>query len=361
MNWRKHWLPQIEGESATNTLWFGIVAVMIAIYAVLDGFDLGVGIVHLLVARTEAERETLLRSIGPVWDGNEVWLLAGGGTLFFAFPAAYASGFSGFYLPLMMVLWLLILRGAAVEFRNHIDSPVWKPFWDVTFAGSSLLLALFFGAALGNVVRGVPLDPKGEFFLPLWTTFRVETDAGILDWFTITLGIASIATLAMHGALWAAMRTSGEMETRARRIANLAWIAVVLLTLLLFVIVPLTLPHYGRRYLVRPWGLLFPLGALGALAGVNILTRRGWDAAAFAASCAYILTILAAAAFGHFPYLLPTIDGGPGSLTIYNACASGYGLRIGLVWFIPGMALVTGYFAFAYRGITEKVDVAAGH
>src|SRR5882672_181898 len=174
-----------------NTLWFGIVAVMFAIFAVLDGFDIGVGIVHLVVGRTDAERLILLRSIGPVWDGNEVWLLAGGGTLFFAFPAAYAAGFSGFYLPLMMVLWLLILRGISVEFRNHIESPVWTPFWDVTFAGSSLLLALFFGAALGNVMRGVPLDANGTFFLPLWTSFRIETDAGILDWFTITLGIAS--------------------------------------------------------------------------------------------------------------------------------------------------------------------------
>ncbi|HAX42795.1 MAG TPA: cytochrome d ubiquinol oxidase subunit II, partial [Solibacterales bacterium] len=153
-------------------IWFCIVAVMIAMYVVLDGFDLGAGIVHLGVARNEDERRMVLKSIGPVWDGNEVWLLAGGGALYFAFPALYASSFSGFYLPLMIVLWLLILRGISVEFRNHIDNRIWKPLWDTVFCFSSALLAIFFGAALGNVVRGVPLNANGDFFLPLWTNFQ---------------------------------------------------------------------------------------------------------------------------------------------------------------------------------------------
>src|SRR6202008_2291001 len=144
------------------TLWFWFVALMLAIYVVLDGFDLGVGIVHLGVARTDAERRAVIGSIAPVWDGNEVWLIAAGGTLFFAFPVLYASSFSGFYLPLMMVLWLLILRGISVEFRNHVRSEVWEPFWDVVFAGASALLAIFYGAALGNVVRGAPLDHDAE-------------------------------------------------------------------------------------------------------------------------------------------------------------------------------------------------------
>jgi cytochrome d ubiquinol oxidase subunit II len=149
-----------------GTVWFCLVAIMIAGYVVLDGFDLGAGIIHLFVARTEQERQQVLRSIGPVWDGNEVWLLAAGGTLYFAFPALYAAAFSGFYLALMMVLWLLILRGISIELRSHIESPIWKPFWDLVFGGSSALLALLYGAALGNVVRGVPLDGNGFFFLP---------------------------------------------------------------------------------------------------------------------------------------------------------------------------------------------------
>jgi len=153
--------------------WFCVVAYMLAMYVVLDGFDLGAGIVYLIIGRTDAERETIHRAIGPVWDGNEVWIIAAGGTIFSAFPLLYASSFSGFYLPLMIVLWLLILRGIAIEFRNHIQNPVWPPLWDAVFCFASLLLAVFYGAALGNVVRGVPLDDKGYFFVPLWTNFRL--------------------------------------------------------------------------------------------------------------------------------------------------------------------------------------------
>lgn len=329
---------------------------MFAIYAVLDGFDMGVGIVYLLVARTDDERRTLLASIGPVWDGNEVWLLAGGGTLFFAFPAAYASGFSGFYLPLMMVLWLLILRGTAVEFRNHIVSPVWTPFWDVVFAGASLLLAVFFGAALGNVLRGVPIDAAGNFFLPLWTNFQIGPDPGILDWFTITIGLSSLAVLAMHGALWAAIRSGESLRARTGNIANLSWLVVLLLSLELLVIVPLILPHFARRYTTHPWGLLFPLVAAAGLAGVKIATRAARDAAAFLCSCAYIVAMLAAAAFGHYPYLLPAISDRQAGLTIFNASTSYSGLSIGLYWFIPGVMLAAAYFVSAYRHLLARSD-----
>jgi cytochrome bd ubiquinol oxidase subunit II len=336
------------------TLWFGIVAVMFAIYAVLDGFDMGVGIVYLLAGRTDAERRTLLGSIGPVWDGNEVWLIAGGGTLFFAFPAAYASGFSGFYLPLMMVLWLLILRGTAVEFRNHIVSPVWTPFWDVVFAGASAALALFFGAALGNVVRGVPVDASGDFFLPLWTDLRLSPAPGIIDWFTITFGIASVATLAMHGALWVAMKSGGILQQRVRNIASLSWFAVVLLTLILVLVVPLIRPHFASRYTAHPWGLVFPILAFAGLVGSRITSRAGRDAAAFICSCVYIVAMLVSAAFGHYPYLLPPISEGQAGLTVFNASTSGSGLSIGLYWFIPGVMLATAYFVFAYRNVLAR-------
>ena len=148
-----------------ETVWFVLVAFMLTAYVVLDGFDLGAGIMHLFVTRTDEERRLVLRAIGPVWDGNEVWLIAGGGTLFFAFPLLYASSFSGFYLPLNMVLWLLILRGVGIEFRMHLDNPVWRDFFDGLFAIGSLLLTVFFGAALGNVIRGVPLRPDHYFLV----------------------------------------------------------------------------------------------------------------------------------------------------------------------------------------------------
>src|SRR5579871_5945001 len=181
-------------------IWFWIVAIMLVAYVVLDGFDLGVGILHPFLARTEQERQLMLRSIGPVWDGNEVWLLAGGGTLYFAFPALYASSFSGFYLALMIVLWLLILRGISIEIRNHIDSRLWKPFWDIVFGAASAILALVFGVALGNVVRGVPIDSSGYFFIPLWTNFLPGNDVGIVDTYTLLVGLTAFTTLAVHGS-----------------------------------------------------------------------------------------------------------------------------------------------------------------
>src|ERR1700693_2839350 len=192
-----------------GTIWFWLVAIMIETYVLLDGFDLGAGAIHLLVAKTDEERRQVLASIGPVWDGNEVWLIAAGGTLYFAFPALYASAFSGFYLPLMIVLWLLILRGVSIELRSHSRDALWGTFFDGVFAFASTLLAVFFGAALANVVRGVPLGPDNYFFLPLWTNWRTGAHPGILDWYTVIGGLLAVLALAMHGSLYLALKTEG--------------------------------------------------------------------------------------------------------------------------------------------------------
>ena len=205
------------------SLWFWIVAAMIATYVVLDGFDLGAGAIYLIAAKTNDERRRVLRAIGPVWDGNEVWLLAAGGTLYFAFPQLYASSFSGFYLPLTIVLWLLILRGIGIEFRAHIENPVWQDFFDAVFSVSSILLAVFFGAALGNVVRGVPLDATGYFFEPLWTNFKLGPQTGILDWYTVLIGVMALVTLAAHGSYYVALKTDEDLGRRARGFALLCW------------------------------------------------------------------------------------------------------------------------------------------
>src|ERR1700752_1931364 len=207
-----------------------LLAIMITVYVLLDGFDLGVGAIHLIVAKTDEERRQVLASIGPVWDGNEVWLIGAGGTLYFAFPALYASGFSGFYLPLMIVLWLLIVRGMAIEFRNHIKSKVWDPLWDFVFFASSLLLAVFFGAALANVVRGVPLDASGYFFEPLWTNFRLGDETGILDWYTMMVGVLALLALVMNGSLWVQLKTMGGVSKRAALFAQRVWWGVASLT-----------------------------------------------------------------------------------------------------------------------------------
>ncbi len=334
-----------------ETIWFALVAVMIAMYVVLDGFDLGAGIVHLLVARKGRERRQVLRSIGPVWDGNEVWLLAGGGTLYFAFPALYASSFSGFYLPLMMVLWLLILRGISVEFRNHIESPVWMPFWDVVFGGASALLAIFFGAALGNVVRGVPLDSAGEFFLPLWTNFGLGRDVGILDWYTVLVAVAAFLTLTVHGALWVALKTDGALEQRSRQVARGTWWGLLGITIAITWCSFRIQPHLSESFAARPWGYLFPVLAVAGLAGMRLMS----GARAFLASSLYIVGMLTSAAFGVYPYVLPSNTDPNRGLTIYNTAAAPYGLKVGLAWFIPGMLLAAAYFAHTYRTFAGKV------
>jgi len=194
-----------------NTVWFIVLAFMLAGYAVLDGFDLGVGALHLLLGRDPKERGRLIDTIGPVWNGNEVWLLAAGGSMVVAFPHLYAASFSGFYLALMIVLWLLVLRGLGIEFRHLIDHDMWRQAWDVAFSLSSALLALLFGVALGNVLRGVPLDEHGEF----QGTFSL-----MLNWFALLGGVLSVALLSMHGAAWVAVKTEGPLQARARRTAS---------------------------------------------------------------------------------------------------------------------------------------------
>lgn len=341
-------------------IWFSIVAVMIAVYVVLDGFDLGAGIIHLGAARTDAERRAVLQSIGPVWDGNEVWLLAGGGALYFAFPALYASAFSGFYLPLMIVLWLLILRGAAIEFRGHLDNAVWRPLWDVVFTLASALLAVFFGAALANVVRGVPLDANGDFFLPLWTNFQPGPNPGILDWYTILVGIFALFTLAQHGALWVAYKTERDVRARASRIAGTSWYAVALLTVLVTAASFTIQPHLAASFAAMPAGFVFPALALAGLAGIFVYSRRGEELKAFLSSAAYIVGMLTSVVFGVFPLVLPANSDPALSLTVANAAAPDYGLRIGLMWFAPGLLLALAYHVFLYRKFAGKVRVGEG-
>jgi cytochrome d ubiquinol oxidase subunit II len=337
-----------------GTLWFCLVALMLVGYVVFDGFDIGAGIVHLIVARSAGERRLAARSIGPVWDGNEVWLLAAGGTLYFAFPVLYASSFSGFYLPLMMVLWLLILRGVSLEFHRHVASAMWASFWDGAFFLSSLLLAIFYGAALGNVVRGVPLDAQGRFFEALWTNFRPAGLTGILDWYTLLTGVAALLALSVHGALWIALKTDGPVHDRARKFAAQLWIPLAVFTALITWASFELQPHLLASFFARPWGWIFPVIALAGLAGVILFLKN--DVRAFFSSCAYLIGMLASVAFGLYPDVLPASSNPALSLTVQNAKAPDYGLKIGLVWWIIGMILVTVYFVLVYRRFSGKIS-----
>jgi cytochrome d ubiquinol oxidase subunit II len=329
---------------------------MLAIYVILDGFDIGAGILHIFVAHTDNERRMVLASIGPVWNGNEVWLLAAGGTLYFAFPVLYASSFSGFYLPLIMVLWLLILRGMAIEFRSHVEGSVWPAFWDGTFWLASVLLAIFYGAALGNVVRGVPLDGSGRFFEALWTNFQPGANAGILDWFTVLAGVTALAALTLHGACWLAFRTDGEVQRHSQRLISRAWWAVAALTALITAASFRLQPQLWQSYSAHPWRFLFPAIAVAGLMGVQWSTREGSDARAFLSSCAYLLGMLCSVAAGLHPYVLPACTRPEYGLSIANAKAADYGLKIGLIWWIFGMALTTIYTVVAYRQFSSRIS-----
>jgi cytochrome bd ubiquinol oxidase subunit II len=341
------------------TIWFCLVAVMIAIYVVLDGFDLGAGAIHLLVAKSDEDRRQVLASIGPVWDGNEVWLLAAGGTLYFAFPELYASGFSGFYLPLMIVLWLLILRGISIEFRNHLKSAVWNPLWDFLFCTSSLLLIVFFGAALGNVVRGVPLDQSGYFFEPLWTNFRLGDETGILDWYTILTGALALLALVQHGSLWVWHKTTGELSERAARLAAGVWWGVLSLTALVTFVTFRVQPEVPGNLSAMPWGYIFPLLALAGFFSLKFFLARRNTLRAFLASCLFLIGMLTSVVFGLYPDVLPARN--PAfSLTAQNAKAGDYGLKVGLIWWTTGMALAAIYFVRVYRMFAGKVASSDG-
>lgn len=338
-----------------GTIWFCLVAIMIAVYVMLDGFDLGAGVIHLWVAKTDSERQQVLASIGPVWNGNEVWLLAAGGTLYFAFPALYASGFSGFYLPLMIVLWLLILRGSSIEFRNHIASPVWNPFWDFLFSASSLLLAVFFGGALGNVVRGVPLDSTGYFFEPLWTNWRLGSETGILDWYTVLVGVLALSALVMHGALWVWMKTSGPVNERSGILARRAWWGVIAMTAVVTAVTFEVQPQVPANFGKWPWMLVFPALALAGIAGVRWNLAKKNEPEAFISSCAYLTGMLTSVVSGVYPMVLPARDPAY-SLTVANTAAGSYGLKIGLAWWAIGMALAATYFIIVFRSFAGKVS-----
>ena len=339
-----------------GTIWFWLVAIMITAYVLLDGFDLGAGAIHLLVAKTDDERRQVLASIGPVWDGNEVWLIAAGGTLYFAFPALYASGFSGFYLPLMIVLWLLILRGIAIEFRNHLHSAVWEPIWDFLFSAASFLLAIFFGAALGNVVRGVPLDSSGYFFEPLWTNFALGDETGILDWYTILVGALALLALVMHGGLWVQLKTTGRVSQRSARIAHRTWWGVTALTAIVTAVTLQVQPQIKANLATHPWGFLFPVLAIAGLAGVQFEIMKRDDRKAFFASCVYLVGMLTSVVFGLYPMVLPARNA-IYSLTVPSAKAADYGLKVGLIWWVIGMALAVSYVTYVYRNFGGKVAI----
>jgi cytochrome bd ubiquinol oxidase subunit II len=338
-----------------ETIWYAIIAFTLTAYVILDGFDLGTGVLHLLLARSEDERRLTLAAIGPFWDGNEVWLLAAGGVLYMAFPAVYAASFSGFYLPLIMILWLFMLRGIGIEFRSHIGNPMWKSFCDVIFSLSSLLLATFLGVGLANVIRGVPLNSEGYFFEPLWTTFALQQYPGILDWYTVFIGIFAVVTLAAHGANYVALKTDGALNKRARKTAAITGCGMGILAPVGLIVTLQIRPEMLENYRSYGWGALFPITVALSLAGFAYFRMRANDFGAFLASGVFIAGMLGGAAFALYPFILPATTDPAFGMTVHNSAASAYGLRVGLTWWVVGMTLAIGYFFILFRLFRGKV------
>ena len=341
-----------------ETIWFAIVWGMLTVYVILDGFDFGVGILHFFVAKSDAERRTLLAAIGPVWDGNEVWLIASGGMLFMAFPRAYATAFSGFYLALMIVLWLLILRGASIEFRIHQQNPLWRQFWDAVFSVASTLLAVVFGTTLGNLVRGVPLDADGLSGMPLFTNFQPWGAVGVFDWYTFLVGLFTLFVLAGHGALFLNWRTSGDIQVRSRNCARTAWLIAAALWVLVTLATATIRRDVFANLAMNPWSLIFVVMAFGGMGAIFHFLKTRRELPAFLSSCLFLLGLLAATMVGNYPFWLRSTIDVSHSLTAGNTVAAHSGLQMAIVWWIGGITLAVGYFAYLFHSMLGKVDAS---
>ena len=343
------------------TAWYILLAFMLIVYVVLDGFDLGAGIAHLFVAKRDEERRQVLASIGPVWDGNEVWLIAAGGLLVFAFPPVYATAFSGFYLPLVLVLWLLVMRGLSIELRSHQDNPLWRQFFDAVFALSSTLLAVVLGVALGNVLRGVPLGAGGSFIAPLFTDFGTTGEIGAIDWYTLSVGVFALATLVAHGVMYLRWKTTGLVHDRSTWLAWRAWVAVGLLAALVTIETGVVRPTLLEHLVARPALWIVPLIVIAAFVTVFVALARGWELGGFLASAVTIAGLLALSAAALYPTILPSTIDPQYSLDVRTSANTHRGLAIGLAWWIPAIVLAIGYFTYLFRAFRGKVEVGASY
>jgi cytochrome bd ubiquinol oxidase subunit II len=329
-------------------LWFLLFVLIVGGYLILDGFDMGVGILHLPFARTDVERRTFLNSIGPVWDGNEVWLVLAGGVLFAVFPLVYASLFSGFYLAFMLVLLVMILRTVALEFRSKEASPRWRSTWDTVFGLASAGLALLLGVAFGNVLSGVPIDADGNMHVSL---------IDLLTPFALLVGVATVAMFAAHGAIYLVMKTEGELQARLERaLPRLLGIFFVLNTLVVIAMV-LYRQQITERYTNDIWPVIFPAAALLALIAAWLLVRRGEMFRAFIASSAMIALLIISGAIGIYPNLLISTTDPAYNLTVTNAASADNTLMVCLIVALIGMPFVLLYTTGVYWFFRGKATV----
>ncbi|PTX91488.1 cytochrome d ubiquinol oxidase subunit II [Opitutus sp. ER46] len=334
------------GSLDLNTVWFILVGVLFTGYVILDGFDLGVGVLHLFAARTDHERRVFLNAIGPVWDGNEVWLVTGGGALFAAFPDVYATVFSGFYLAFMALLCALIFRAVAIEFRSKHPSALWRRFWDLSFAGGSIFSAFLIGVAMGNIAWGVPVDARGEY---------AGTFLSLLNPYALLMGVTTVALFAMHGAIYLVLKTEGELQDRLRRWVNPSIIGFILCYAILTPATLLYVPHVVEAFKREPWFFALVIPAVLAIANIPREMTRQKHFFAFLSSCAAMVGLMALFGVGMYPNLLYSNPHPEHSLTVVNAASSQKTLGVMFTIALIGVPIVVAYSASIYYIFRGKV------
>jgi cytochrome d ubiquinol oxidase subunit II len=337
--------------------WYAIVSFMLVVYVALDGRNFGAGMLQRFVARTPAERRQVIAAIGPLWSWHEVWLVGFGGTLVAVFPRLMASAFAGYYLALFLILWGLILRGISLEVGGHINDRLWQGFWDFVFAFANFLLAILFGAAAGNVVRGVPIDSRGDFSMAFFTDFKVRGYVGLLDWYTVSMAVFAAFLLVAHGATYLVLKTEGPVHDRCARFAKGLWMAAVPLFFAISVESGVVRPDLPSRAILNPFcwlGLLVMIvSAITLISGF----LNGREMRAFLGSSFLLAGLLVTGAAAVFPVMLYSTLAPENSLNAYNVAAGPSSIRLAFIWWPVGFALATAYFVFISRRYAGKVSV----
>jgi cytochrome d ubiquinol oxidase subunit II len=337
--------------------WYAVVSFMLITYVVLDGRNWGAGMLHRLVARTPEERRQVVAAIGPLWSWHEVWLVGFGGTLVAVFPRLMASAFAGDYLALFLILWALILRGMAIEVGGHIDDRLWQGFWDVVLVFASVLLAVLFGVAAGNVARGAPLDARGEFAMAFFTDFGVRGQVGLLDWYTLSVAAFGVVFLAAHGATYLALRTEGPVHDRSTRYAACLWMAAAPLLVVVSVESWIVRPELAPRVVANPLCWIGGLAVAAAMATLASGISQHRELRAFVGSNALLVALLATGGATMFPVMLHSTLAPEHALTAYAVAAGPDSLRLASLWWPAGLVLASAYFVFISRRYAGKVSI----
>jgi cytochrome d ubiquinol oxidase subunit II len=337
--------------------WYAIVSFMLIIYVVLDGRNFGAGMLHWVVAKTPEERRQLIAAIGPLWTWHEVWLVGFGGTLLAVFPKLLASAFAGYYLALFLILWGLILRGVSIEVRGHINDRLWQGFWDFVFVVTNFLLAILFGAAAGNVARGIRLDAQGNFSMAFFTNFRTHGYVGLLDWYTVSIAIFATVILAAHGATYLTLKTEGAVHYRSSTLAKYLWMAVVPLFLLISIETFSVRPDLPGHAVYNPFWYLGLLVVAASMVTLISGLSTGRERRALIGSNLMLVGLLVTGAAAIFPVMLYSTLAPENSLTAYNVAAGANSFLFACIWWPVGFALAIFYFVFISRRYAGKVSV----